>query len=208
MLFGRADASKQDVAFFQANRLDADRLAYRTQRLVPSSDRVPAGTTWLDRIFRNRVRRSPQPHYWAARRWLTIRRENPEAEIPSLAESLLAIEQARAALAIDPDDASSWNILDEAYQSLVAGEAEILRQSAVGGVPTGYSRFRLQQRLTVLNFLIQSTPPPTSRASRDFLANLHQELRRSTWIRVSTISPATSWSRRASWPGSTAFRSR
>ncbi len=174
-LFGRMDASPTDIAFFKENQLDAERLAFRTVRAVPSSDRTPTPTGWIDRIFKNRNRRNPQPHYWAARRWLTVRRDSAE-QPPNPAECLLAIAQARAALAIAPDDSSSWNILDEAYRLLFAAEGEILQKASVNIPPTNYYRFRLQQRLTVLNFTILSFPPPTSSEEREALSTLHQQL--------------------------------
>src|SRR5262249_10211923 len=54
LLFGRADAPAADLAYFQAHRLDPDRLAYRQTHLIPPAPRPPSPVTWLDEIFQNR----------------------------------------------------------------------------------------------------------------------------------------------------------
>ncbi len=54
VLFGRADAPQADLDTFRAHRLDADVLAYRQARPVPSAGSPPTPTSWIDSIFRNR----------------------------------------------------------------------------------------------------------------------------------------------------------
>ncbi len=60
VLFGRADAPAGDLAFFKANRLDADQMVFRTPlRTSPYVDRPPTKTSWLDQYLRGRTPRSP-----------------------------------------------------------------------------------------------------------------------------------------------------
>ena len=70
IMFGRADASPADLAIFQANRLDAEALAYRHTRPTPAVERPPTQMTWMDEIFQGRSLTLPQPHTEAAKRWL------------------------------------------------------------------------------------------------------------------------------------------
>jgi tetratricopeptide (TPR) repeat protein len=174
ILFGRADAPAADLAYFREHQLIPDQLAYRTSRDVPSSDRTPTPTSYLDRFFQNRGRRAPQPHVWSAERWLTLRNPNPD-EPPSPALCLLAIGELRTALARNPDDATAWRLLASAYRQLGQREGEILSKET-GTVPTNYLLFRSQQRAAVLNFAIQSTPPPRTQDAKSAKAELHLEL--------------------------------
>lgn len=174
-LFGRSDAPEADVAFFRDHRQEAPHLAFRTDRVIPSSDRTPTPTGPLDRFFQNRNRRNPQPHVWSAERWLNFRRPLGE-ERPDLAWSLLAIGELRTALARNPDDPTAWRWLAGAYAELDAREAAIFLESGSTAPPANYVKFRLQQRLAVLRFAVQSTPPPRDQDARDSLADLHHQL--------------------------------
>jgi tetratricopeptide (TPR) repeat protein len=174
VLFGREDGPPADVAHFQKHPLQAEILAFRTARTIPPTDRTPTPTTTFDRIFQNRARRMPQPHVWAAERWLTERLADPSAP-PPLANALLAIGDLRTALATHPNDATAWRLLAGAYRLLGAREAAVLSPRG-DALPAGYTNFRLQQRATVLNFAIQSTPPPRTQDARSALADLHREL--------------------------------
>lgn len=175
-LFGRADAPETDLAFFRQRRLDAPQLAFHAERAIPSSDRTPTPTGPLDRFFQNRGRRNPQPHVWSAERWMNFRRPLGE-ERPDLAWCLLAIGELRTALAKNPDDPTAWRLLASAYAELDAREAEIFLESDASiAPPSNYVKFRLQQRLAVLNFAVMSTPPPRNQDARDALAGLHHQL--------------------------------
>jgi tetratricopeptide (TPR) repeat protein len=174
VLFGRRDAAPNDVAHFEKHPLQAEILAFRTARTIPPTDRTPTPTGTFDRFFQNRGRRMPQPHVWAAERWLTTRLADPNAA-PPLANALLAIGELRTALATHPNDATAWRLLASSYRILGAREAALLAPGG-DGLPAGYTNFRLQQRATVLNFAIQSTPPPRTQDARLALADLHREL--------------------------------
>ena len=85
-MFGRADAKAPaaDLAYFQANRLDADALAYKRPRPVPPWERPPTPTYEpLDSIFQNRLLNRPQPHTEAARRWLRPADVAPGIALPA-----------------------------------------------------------------------------------------------------------------------------
>ena len=70
VMFGRADAPATDLAFFKANKLDADLLAYRTTHPVAGAERPPNPTSWIDGVFQNRTLSRPQSRTESARRWL------------------------------------------------------------------------------------------------------------------------------------------
>lgn len=176
VLFGRADAPATDLAVFRENRLDARRLAFRVDRPIPSSDRTPTPTGYLDRFFPNRGgRRDPQPHVLSAERWLSERLPDP-TQTPDLANCLLAIGELRSALARNPDDPTAWRLLCDAYLYLAVREQAVFREAGVTSLPPSYTRFRDQQRAAALNFAIQSTPPPANADARAALAGLHHEL--------------------------------
>jgi tetratricopeptide (TPR) repeat protein len=174
-LFGRADAPEGDLAFFQERRLDAPQLAFHAERSIPSPERTPNPTGPLDRYFQNRANRNPQPHVWAAQRWLAFRRP-PGEDRPDLAGCLLAIGELRTALAKNPDDPTAWRWLGSAYAQLNDREADVFVRAGVTTPPAEYRKFRLQQLLSVLNFAVQSSPPPRDQDARDAQADLHHQL--------------------------------
>ncbi|MBV8269492.1 MAG: hypothetical protein JO252_24480 [Planctomycetaceae bacterium] len=185
VMFGRADAPAADLAYFKANRLDPEELAYRRSKPVPPTERPPSPTTWMDQIFRRRALARPQPHTQAARRWLEG--PNPDAPLwPDPARCLLAIREARAALARRPDDTRAYRLLSVAYRDLMAEEAAL--QAGLKLTPetaaqvrrlrprAGQLMTRFRQRATALNYAIQTTPPPRSRLDRRALFDLNDEL--------------------------------
>ena len=176
VLLGRADAPEPDLAYFEANRLEAPRLAFLSQRDVPSSDAIPSESAlWFDRVFQNRFTKTVQPHVWAAQRWLSTGLGGAEAS-PEPARCLLAVGEARTALARNPNDPAAWRMLNEAYRLLTLREGQILAESSTGGLPDGYFLFRFRQRVMALNYAIESTPPPRSAEARAALADLHLQL--------------------------------
>lgn len=174
ILFGRKDAPPADLAVFEKHPLQAEILAFRNQRTIPPTDRTPTPTTAFDRIFQNRGRRAPQPHVWAAERWLTQRVANPD-ETPPIANSLLAIGELRTALASYPNDATAWRLLAGTYRMLSARETALLSPRGEA-IPPVFTTFRIQQRAAVLTFAIQSSPPPGTQDARSALGELHREL--------------------------------
>ena len=177
-LFGRADAPKEDLAFFEANRLEARLMAFRRESPIPQNAELPTKASRLEAYFRGRALMPMQPHARAAHRWLYPPVIDPSASpplAPDMARCLVAVREARAAVASRPEDAASYRILAEAYKDLMIQESAILsanRENPAGaGLP-----MRLQQRVTALNFAIQSTPPPGNNAARESLRNLNLEL--------------------------------
>ena len=177
VMFGRADAKGDDLAFFQSHKLDADSVAFKRDEPVPSPSRTPTPTTALDEYFPSRSASSPEPHIWAAERWLSAWSDDPTAP-PDLAQCLLAVRQARTALARNPDDTNAWRTLNRAYRTLTETEGRVLAKNATQdtAAPTDYLMFRLGQRIAVLNYAIQSTPPPRTDDAKDELGDLHREL--------------------------------
>jgi tetratricopeptide (TPR) repeat protein len=192
VMFGRADAPAKDLAFFKANKLDADLRLYKTMRPVPSSERPPNPTTWIDSVFQNRTSNRPQTRTESARRWLTgavledSQPNRPQITLPDPARCILAIQEARTGLAQSPDDWIAYRILKDAYRTLMLHESAML-----AGIPITLDNLerivstpprvdllgtRVQQRATALNYAIMTTPPPRSRASRIELGTLNYEL--------------------------------
>ncbi len=191
-MFGRADANvpPADLAYFKANRLEADELVYKRPKLVPRWERPPIAT-WepLDRIFQNRLLNRVQPHVEAAARWLSP--ANVPTDKPFLADPahcLMAIREARIALSIKPDDTTAFQILIEAYQRLLAQESAL-----IAGIPltaenvpkilqaptqSRYLSDRTRQLLAALNFRIETLPPSRTREDKAAKANLIYALAR------------------------------
>ncbi|QEH33271.1 hypothetical protein OJF2_17720 [Aquisphaera giovannonii] len=187
MLFGRADAPEAERKAFEDSRLDAPLRAFRISAPVPPADRPPTPTSWIDRYFRNRLLGQAEPHTSAAVRWLQgVGADPEEAATPDPARCLLAVREARKALARNPDDWVAYRLLNLAYRLLAAQETAIL-----GGIPMtaenlprinmlvpDYSLLglRYQQRATALNYAIQTSPPPTTADERRELNQLTFEL--------------------------------
>jgi len=189
-LFGRADAPEADRAFFRANRLDAETLAYRRSKVVPTPERPPSPVSWMDTVFQTRPLTKPQPHTEAAQRWLS----GPEADtdapadvsLPDPARCLVAIREARTALASKPDDPQAYRLLARAYTALTVQEFALLsgltlnpqdlqRVAAASSRPDVLGT-RFRERVTALNYAIQTTPPPKNPHDRRVLQSLNYDL--------------------------------
>jgi tetratricopeptide (TPR) repeat protein len=176
IVLGRADAPKDDLAYFEANRLDAEQIVYHRKQSIPLPDRTPSATTVIDRVIRNRTLGTIQPHVTAGSYWL----ESSAAEtksIPDAAHCFMAIREARAALHYNADETNAYRLLDLAYDYLTRNEVEILARKATAA-PTDYINFRTRQRVTALNYAIQTTPHPRTDEEKGDLANLHLRLAR------------------------------
>ena len=170
-LFGRADAPAEDRAFFEGHRLDPQAMAYRQEQPVALAPELPPNPSWVDRYFRDRALAPPQPHALLALRWLNppVAKPDDPPPAPDLARCLLAVREARTAIARRSDDAFCYQVLADAYRALMAREAAIL--GGGGGLV-----IRRQQLTTALNFAIQAAPPPEDDRSRESLRNLNVEL--------------------------------
>ncbi|MFI5457284.1 MAG: hypothetical protein ACHRXM_17700 [Isosphaerales bacterium] len=192
VMFGRADAPKSDLAFFEANRLDPDLRAFRTTHPVVGAERPPNPTSWIDDIFQTKTFARLQSRTESARRWLVgpapdapLRRDEAQA-IPEPSRCLLAIQDARTALARSPDDWVAYRLLKDAYRFLMVQEAAMLEGIPI--VPDNLDRIRsvaprlehlmnrYQQRVTSLNYAILTTPSPKNRPARVELFGLNLEL--------------------------------
>ncbi|SIN80344.1 hypothetical protein SAMN05444166_0958 [Singulisphaera sp. GP187] len=187
VMFGRADAPAGDLAFFESSRLNPETLAYQSAKALPPFDRPPTPVGRMDEIFQNRFGAYPQPHTEAAERWLQGQPSDSETlPLPDPAHCLLAIREARIALSRKPDDTQAYRILSRAYRDLMVQESALLvgvkltpeNREAVSRVPLQPRLLmnRLRQRLTSLNFAIQTTPPPKLREERLALFRLNLEL--------------------------------
>lgn len=188
VLFGRADAVEADVAYFTSNRLDPDLRAYKIAKAIPSAERPPSPVTWMDVVFQTRALTPPQPHNDAAQRWLSGGDAGVAgvAPFPDPARCLLAVREARTALAAKPDDPQAFRLLATAYRTLMTEEMAIL-----GGLkltPENLARVeqlsarpdllitRFRQRITALNYAVQTTPPQTTPHGRHNLQALNMEM--------------------------------
>lgn len=188
VLFGRVDGPENDVAFFKENRLDPDTIAYKRTRTPPPSDRPPTPVDWMDEVFQTRALMRTQPHAEAARRWLAGPDflSTDDGSLPDPARCLIAIREARTALAAKPDDTQAFRILASAYRSLMIQETAIL--AGLELTPANLARVsqnaprsdllmtRFRQRVTALSYAIQTTPPPKDAAATRELNNLNLEL--------------------------------
>jgi tetratricopeptide (TPR) repeat protein len=187
VMFGRADAAEPDLTAFKNNRLEPELRAFRVSQPVPSVDRPPTPTTWIDEIFTNRLAGRPQSHTNSAVRWLQggASADSDQPSMPDPARCLLTIREARTALAKNPDDWVAYRLLDAAYRILTQHETALL-----AGIPLNKQNqariatlvpnievlsTRFQQRVTALNYAIQTTPPASSPEARRELRSLHLE---------------------------------
>src|SRR5262249_6782099 len=105
-------------------------------------------------------------------------------QLPDPARCFLAIRHARLALSRKPDDSLAYRILSTAYRDLMFQEAAMLAgislddRAAMNQMEPRpqllMNRFR--QRVTALNFAIQTTPPPRNVEERNVLFALNLEL--------------------------------
>jgi tetratricopeptide (TPR) repeat protein len=187
VMFGRADAAEPDLTAFKNNRLEPELRAYKLSEPIPSADRPPTPTSWIDDIFQNRLLGRPQSHTSAANRWLQgASLENDQPVMPDPARCLLAVREARTALARNPDDWVAYRLLAAAYRLLMLQETALLagipitpeNQARIGtlGPNIDVLNTRFRQRVTALNYAIQTTPPPRSPEARRELQGLNLEL--------------------------------
>ena len=192
VMFGRADAGESDVAFFKSNRLDPELRAFRTNHPVPGAERPPNPATMIDSIFQNRTLSRLHSRTEASLRWLnemtpgTAPMTEDAQPVPEPARCLLAIQEARKALAQSPDDWLAFRRLHVAYGYLMMQEGAML--AGIPITPENRNRIRavtpnletlmtrFQQRVTALNYAIQTTPPPDEPAARQELHRLNLEL--------------------------------
>jgi len=187
VIFGRADAREPDLATFKNHRLSPELRAYRVAQSVPSADRPPAPISWIDDFFKNRLAGRPQTHTNAAVRWLQGGMlEGDQPTLPDPARCLLAIREARTALAKNPDDWVAYRLLDAAYRFLAQAETALLsgipldrqNQRRVSALVPNIDvlTMRFKQRVTSLNYAILTTPPPQTPDARRELQALNMEL--------------------------------
>jgi tetratricopeptide (TPR) repeat protein len=192
VMFGRADAPTSDLAFFKANRLDPEQRAFRTTHPIPGAERPPNPTSWIDDVFLNRTYGRLQARNDAARRWLDPNDPNDptyavnDPPLPEPARCFMAIRDARTSIARSPDDWVAYRMLNEAYRYLMAQETAMLasipikpeNRAQIRSLTPNLERLmsRFQQRVTVLNFAIQTTPPPRDVAGRRELHALNLDL--------------------------------
>ena len=190
VMFGRSDAPASDVALFEANRLDPELRAFRTHHPVSGAERPPIQTTWIDDIFQTRTNSRPQSRTESSRRWLEgVHADETDVSsetIPEPARCLLAIQDARTALSHSPDDWIAFRRLKDAYRVLMIQESAML--AGIPLTPDNYKRImtltpnhsellnRFRQRITALNYAIQTTPPPKTALDRVSLLSLNLEL--------------------------------
>jgi hypothetical protein len=187
VMFGRADAKSSDVAYFKEQRLDPDMRAYVWIKPVPPVERPPTPVSSIDQWFQNRSFASRQPHAVAAERWLSSGTLDPQTRpVPDPAHCLLAIREARTALASKPDDHFAYRTLYDAYTFLMLEESALLRNmkltpenlNQLGRVtPLTFALLnRYRQQATALNFAIQTFPPPQDAADRALLNQLTYQM--------------------------------
>jgi len=185
VMFGRSDAGASDLALFKANRLEPDRV-YRASRPLPAALGPPGQTSWMDAVFQNRTYNRPQMRNDAARRWIEMGANPNQPLLPEPAQCLLAIQEARIALSRSPDDWMAFRMLNDAYRFLMVQENAML--AGIPITPENRARIvmltpnpellmsRFRQRITALNFAIQTTPPPQAEANRRELFELNMQL--------------------------------
>lgn len=187
VMFGRADGPEGDVAFFNENRLDPEMLAYKKTKPAASSDQLPTPVNWMDKFYLTRSLTRPQSHDSSAERWLFGGAADLAGSVlPEPARCLLAIREARSALAAKPNDPHAYRLLSVAYRDLMVQETALMgglkltpenatRVALINPQPT-LLMTRFRQRATALNFAIQTTPPPTTPEARHELQRLNLEL--------------------------------
>ena len=187
MLYGRLDetptVSQADRDFFATERLDSEAIAFNLGNPPRPFDRPPQPTDMLDLFSNARALAPIQPHVFAAQRWFDrgIRKAGGLDNVPDIASSMLAIQEARDALAVRPDDPVAFLVLSMAYRYLGQREGELLvaakEPTVMAGRVTAPTLLRQQQRITALNSFIQTLPkPPRSVEKRAALRGAHFEL--------------------------------
>ncbi|WP_165072328.1 tetratricopeptide repeat protein [Paludisphaera rhizosphaerae] len=186
-MFGRADAAEPDVVTFRDRRLEPERRAYKLASPSPAPDRPPTPVEFIDDIVRSRSLTPPRSQTNAARRWLAGG-TNPDGTPapPDPARCLMAIREARGALAQNPDDFSAYRLLAIAYRALAQQEAALI--SGIKLTPENRDRIaaikpsgtlmneRIRQVVTALKYAVETTPPVRTQQERMELISLHFDL--------------------------------
>ena len=172
VMFGRADAAEPDLTAFKNNRLEPELKAYKVAQPVPSADRPPTPTSWIDEIFQNRLagpatvaheRRRPmaaggQPRRRPARhsRPGAVPAGHPRGPHRAGQEPrrLGRLPAARRGLSL-PHAAGDG---DPGRHPADAREPGPRISMLTPNIDVLNTRFR--QRVTALNYAIQTTPPP------------------------------------------------
>jgi tetratricopeptide (TPR) repeat protein len=187
VMFGRNDAPASDLAVFKENRLEPSRV-YHAATPLPASEGPPTATSLIDQIFENRSLDRAQMRTQSAWRWLTSGSTAAAGQpyLPEPARCLLAIQDARIALSREPSDPMAFRILNEAYRVLTLQETALL--SGIPLTPDNIPRItalvpspdrlinRFRQRVTALNYAIQTSPTPSTDSGRDELFELNYQL--------------------------------
>ena len=187
VIFGRADAPADDLAYFRTHRLEVENLAYKNPTPAPSIDQPPLATSDLDRIYRSRSLTPSQSRVSAAARWLRPTTIAPDtAYLPDPGRCLLAIRECHIALSQQSNDTRAYGILADAYGLLFRQESALIAgiAPAPGNLDTvnrvapqiGLLAVRARQAMTALNYAIISTPPPVDAPERKRLATLNSQL--------------------------------
>ncbi|WZO96521.1 hypothetical protein EP7_003514 [Isosphaeraceae bacterium EP7] len=190
VLFGRLDegAPAEDVAYFQAERLEPESRAYKNPRAVPPPDLPPTEKTLIDSVVSSEGPVRAQPHVQAARRWLQAGADTLPgvSYIPEPARCLLAVRECRIALSKNPNDTVAYRILAEAYRLLMIQEGALL--SGLQPIPENLAKIqqnpipitllinRYRQRVAALRYAILTSAKPIDRESRRELAERNIEL--------------------------------
>ena len=120
-------------------------------------------------------------------RWLQgAMLEGDQPTLPDPARCLLAIREARTALAKNPDDWVAYRLLEAAYRFLAQAETALLagipldrqNQNRISALAPNIEVLttRFKQRLTALNYAVLTTPPPKTLEARRELHSLNMEL--------------------------------
>lgn len=185
VLFGRADAKAEDLAYFRKREMNPDNLAYSNPEPPPSSEQLPTGTSDLAKLYPKHVQ--AQPHTMAAARWL--RPADVAPNTPYLADParcFLAIRDARKALHTNVNESAAYLQLADAYNILLSEESALLagieptqaNVAAIGQVTPQVVALqgRYRQYITALHYAVLTTPPPQDEEARRELARLNLRL--------------------------------
>ncbi|MFM7131373.1 MAG: hypothetical protein ACKO0V_18650, partial [bacterium] len=187
-IFGRTDAKPKDLAFFKDRKLDADRIVYTADDILPAFNRPPSESSLTDEFIASKALALIQPHTLAAIRWMVPPGTGTtpgQLQLSSPANCYAAIREARRAIAIQPDQTQAYRVLVDAYRLLHSQELGLL--SGIKIEPANFQQIaslqagpsplglRFRQRITALYFAIITSPRPNNQNDREILAALHAE---------------------------------
>lgn len=187
-IFGRADAKPEDLAFFKERKLDAERIVYKADDVLPAFNRPPSESSLTDEFIASKALALIQPHTLAAIRWMVPPGSGTtpgQLQLSSPANCYAAIREARRAIAIQPDQTQAYRVMVDAYRLLHSQELALL--SGIKIEPANFQQIatlqagpnplglRFRQRVTALHFAIITSPRPNNQNDREILASLHAE---------------------------------